>query len=97
MKKFIIAGLALFTFSHAIAPAFADTGNSQTSTNVSTVENSRGTRVNQDNKQSINSRSRDRNDTANVQDALNDSLVLDSRGTRVDQENKQSIRNRSRR
>lgn len=96
MQKLLVAGLAIFTVGTAITPSFADTGNSQTSTNISTVDNSSGTTVRQSNTQSIRNRSRDRNDTANIQDALNDSLVQDSDDTRVNQSNRQRIRNRAR-
>jgi hypothetical protein len=94
MKKMIVALLALSTLGAIAIPSHADTGNSQTSTNISTIDGN-GNRVNQTNRQSIDSGRgrRGRGDEANIQDALNDSDVLGNRNT-VDQRNDQRIRTR---
>ncbi len=96
MKKFSIALLALLTLGSAVMPAVADTGNSQTSTNISTIEGN-GNTVRQTNRQSISNQERGRrqSDTVNVQDALNDSFVFGDRND-VNQANSQYMRNRQR-
>ena len=96
MKNIIVAVLAVSTLGAIAIPSHADTGNSQTSTNVSTVDGNRNN-VHQNNRQSIDSgRGRGRGDEANIQDALNDSDVKGN-GNHVDQNNDQRIRTRSRR
>jgi hypothetical protein len=94
MKKIIVALLAVSTLGAIAIPSHAgDTGNSQTSTNVSTIDGNRNN-VDQTNRQSIDSgrgRGRGRGDEANVQDALNDSDVLGN-NNHVDQRNNQRIR-----
>ena len=94
MKKLTIALLALLTLGSAVMPAVADTGNSQTSTNINTIEGD-GNDVKQTNRQSISNRERGRrqSDTVNVQDALNDSDVYGDQNY-VDQTNTQRIRSR---
>ena len=94
MKKLTIALLALLTLGSAVMPAVADTGNSQTSTNISTIEGN-GNEVKQTNRQSISNRERGRrqSDTVNIQDALNDSDVFGDRND-VEQFNSQRIRSR---
>ena len=94
MKKLTIALLALLTLGSAGMPAVADTGNSQTSTNISTIEGN-GNDVRQTNRQSISNpeRGRRQSDTVNVQDALNDSYVFGDRND-VEQTNSQRIRSR---
>ena len=93
MKKIIVALLAVSTLGAIAIPSHADTGNSQTSTNVSTVDGN-GNNVRQTNRQSIDSgRGRGRGDEANIQDALNDSDVKGNRND-VDQRNDQRIRTR---
>lgn len=94
MKKLTIALLALLSLGSAVMPAVADTGNSQTSTNISTIEGDRNN-VSQTNRQSISNRERGRrqSDTVNVQDSLNDSYVYGDRND-VNQTNEQRIQNR---
>jgi hypothetical protein len=94
MKKILVTLLALSTLGAIAIPSHAqDTGNSQTSTNVSTVDGNRN-RVKQTNRQSIDSgRGRGRGDEANIQDALNDSDIKGNRNN-VDQRNDQRIRTR---
>jgi hypothetical protein len=95
MKKIIVALLAVSTLGAIAFPSHADTGNSQTSTNVSTIDGN-GNSVRQTNYQSIDSgrgRGRSRGDEANIQDALNDSDIHGNRN-HVDQNNDQRVRTR---
>lgn len=95
MKKIIVTLLAISTLGAIAIPSHAqDTGNSQTSTNVSTIDGN-GNRVNQSNRQSIDTGRgrRGRGDEVNLQDALNDSDVKGNRNN-VDQRNDQRIRSR---
>lgn len=90
MKKIIIALLAVSALGAIAIPSRADVGNSQTSTNVSTIDGN-GNSVRQSNTQRIDSGRRGRGDEANIQDALNDSLVEGNRND-VRQNNDQRVR-----
>lgn len=93
MKKIIVALLAISTLGVIAFPSHADTGNSQTGTNVSTIDGN-GNSVHQTNRQSIDSgRGRGRGDEANIQDGLNDSDIHGNRNN-VDQRNDQRVRTR---
>jgi acid phosphatase class B len=90
MKKIIVAMLAVTVLGAVAIPSHADTGNSQTGTNVSTIDGN-GNSVRQNNTQRIDSGRRGRGDEANIQDGLNDSDVRGNRN-RVDQNNDQRVR-----
>ncbi len=99
MKKFTIALFTLFTLGSGMMPALADTGNSQTSTNIITIEGDNNT-VNQTNVVIVKTvrkggpnrrRGQKPSKTVNAQDALNDGAVFGDRNN-VNQRNKQRIR-----
>jgi len=99
MKKFTIALFTLFTLGSGVMPALAETANSQTSTNIVTIEGDNNT-VNQTNVVIVKSvrktgpnrkRGRKPSKTVNVQDSLNDSVVFGDRNE-VSQSNTQRIR-----